>query len=194
MKLAFVRGATIIAMLGVSTALVVWSSIARRTEHIGQLRSAENVRACATLLAVADVTQACPRATGRRGLRVRADAVPFSKLFKCGVSITATGAYTFYVSVDVFPDASSAFGRFHGRRENVVTNSYYTVTPGSISGLGDAHISYTNPFRAPELNFQRDHVYVEIEPSGGDLCRPEELQALGRVLYERAPRFVPHAG
>ena len=146
-------------------------------------------KTCAELLSAQDVRQACPAAAGRERLRVDAVLDNFPTLSKCGMSITARGAYTFYVSVDIFHDAASALARFRARTKHAVND--LIIAPGNELGFGEAS-AFHHLFAAPELDFQRDHVYVEIVPSGGLLCTDDDLRTLGRLLYERVARFKPH--
>lgn len=188
MRSTRIRSLAALAVFAV--ALAFMATRAYRSPAIETMgRSASDI--CGELLTAADVIRACPIAATREGLRVRTDSEAFSKLSKCGLSVTARGGYTFYIAVNVFRDAASAIARFRQQTKNVVNG--LAIAPGNEFGFGEASALH-HAYGGPELDIQRDHVYIEMTPSGGILCSDEDLRTLGRLLYERASRFPPHTG
>jgi|GEM_PF-5731377 len=189
MRRRYIRSLALLSALVLVLVLVTAQTVSR---GVATKATNDNISdPCSELLTVADFIRTCPSAAAQEGLRVRVDAVALSTLSKCSVSVTARGAYTFHIFANVFRDAASALARFHDRTNNVVDG--LAIPPGNELGFGEASALH-HAFGGPELDFQREHVYVEISPSGGFLCSDGDLRTLGRLLYERVSRFEPYAG
>ncbi len=143
--------------------------------------------ACNTLLTVEDFLRACPSASTKQRLRVDAEMFYFPKLYKCSMNVSALGATSLYIVADAFKDEKSAQSRMKERM-----TEGYTEASGNVLGLGEEGSAFNMIRNSPEVLLQKDHVYIEVAPTGGGLCPGSELINLGRHFYERMLQLPPY--